>query len=83
MGKPNNKIKDRDKSFKQFCIQSKLGVQAISIMFWDELDSEISWALTSFEYLSDNNNFISLKNHLCRHKGKWRHRTIESQNGFG
>lgn len=55
MGKPSIKIKGRDNSFKHFCIQSKLGVQAISIMFWDEMDTEISWALTNLEYLSDNN----------------------------
>lgn len=55
MGKPSIKIKGRDNSFKHFCIQSKLGVQAIS-MFWDEMDTEISWALTNLEYLSDNNN---------------------------
>lgn len=59
MGKPSIKIKGRDNSFKHFkllSIQSKLRVQAISIMFWDEMDTEISWALTNLEYLSDNNN---------------------------
>lgn len=83
MGKPGIKIKDKDTSFKHFYIQNELEVQGISIMFWDELDTKISWKIISFEYLSDNEHFLSLINHQRRHNGKWRYRTIASQNDFG
>lgn len=80
MGKPNFKIGDRDNSFKYFYIQNKLEGRGISIMF---RHTEISWKIISFKYLSDYENFVSLINHQCRHNGKWRYRTIESQNSSG